>query len=152
MVELHIFLPTHTQMHFSKLAIGLVTLCWRAVMKFNPKMHSVLVAFNQATPALDLLFISKFYTGFPMELVGYWKGIAERSYQLDIKYIDLMAMEQLLVEANQDAFIYISATGRVYEKDVYNFSSNIGTMQKIPSKVDNCTYCPSTQTYWAAIL
>tara|TARA_R110000850_G_scaffold29114_2_gene80569 strand:- start:11559 stop:12017 length:459 start_codon:yes stop_codon:yes gene_type:complete len=152
MAELHIFLPTHTQMHFSKLTIGLVTLCWRAVMKFNPKMHSVLIAFNHATPDLDLLMISKFYTGFPMELVGYWKGVAERSYQLDIKHIDLMAMEHLLVEANQDAFIYISAIGKVYEKDVYNFSSNIGTMQEIPSKVDNCTYCPSTQTYWTAIL
>ncbi len=121
-------------------------------MKFNPKMHSVLVAFNKATRALDLLMISKFYTGIPIELVGYWNGVAERSYQLDIKYIDLMATEQILAEANQAAFIYISATGKVYEKDVFNSSSNIGTMQEIPSKVDNCTYCPSTQTYWTAEL
>ena len=87
-----------------------------------------------------------------MELVGYWEGVAERSYQLDIKYVDLMAMEHIVAEADQDAFLYISATGKVYEKDVYNFNSHIGTMQVVPFKIDNCTYCPSTQTYWSAQL
>ena len=121
-------------------------------MKFKPTQHSVVLAFNQGTLALDLLTISKFYTGFPTELVGYWKGVVERSYQLDISKVDLMEMENLLIEANQDAFLYISNSGKVYEKDVYNFANNLGTMQRVPHKEDKCTYCPSTNTYWKAIL
>ena len=121
-------------------------------MKFNPTQYSAVLAFNQDTLALDLLTISKFYTGFPTELVGYWKGVAERSYQLDMSKVDLVEMENLLIEANQNTFLIISSSGKVYEKDVYNSANNLGTMQKIPHKEDNCTYCPSTKTYWKAIL
>lgn len=127
-------------------------------MKFQPATFSYIFALNQPTREEDLEIIRDFYSGDVSELVGYWEGQEERSYQIEAEGTDYGDMVNVLKFCDQDAYITVDAKGVAWlttfsssARDCYMpLASKLGTMTQIPAKEDCCTYCPSTQTYWVA--
>lgn len=79
-------------------------------MKFEPELPSYIIALNQATREEDLALIADFYEGEIVELVGYWEGEEERSYQIFADaFLDFNNMLDVLKFTNQDAFIINNA-------------------------------------------
>ena len=122
---------------------------WRAVMKFNPKLQSYIFALNTRDRLGDLCAIMEFCSVQPIELKGYWKGVPERSFQVDARFINVDAMFEVLTRYGQDAFLYISQSGTTYQCNVERSDEALGKMVQIPHQVANCTYCITTETYWS---
>ena len=123
-------------------------------MKFNPQQNSVVFALNMPTREGDLEIISMFSKANPTELVGHWKGNIERSYQIDYNKLSVNFLIHALKVTKQEAFIYISKSGKAYLADLNdaNNSTWVGRFVKLKDKRDGWTYCPATQTYWKTLL
>ena len=121
-------------------------------MKFNPHLHSVLFALNLDSQEEERKLIRSFYDGPIVELVGYWEGKEERSYQLDLNSkFNVWALDNALYECDQDAYVILKPSGyTMLAKPYSQISQGIGMMQRIPYRESCCTYCPSTHTYWKA--
>tara|TARA_R110000765_G_scaffold410229_1_gene508825 strand:+ start:293 stop:679 length:387 start_codon:yes stop_codon:yes gene_type:complete len=123
-------------------------------MKFNPTSPSVILALNMETEEEELRVLRWFYSKEPTKLVGYWEGKEERSYQLDSKYItDERGLRIALLNNKQKAFISIShGGGAVLQSPAGLFEKVfLGYMLEYFSNSGNCTYCPTSKTYWKAV-
>lgn len=128
-------------------------------MKFEPKQNSFIIALNRETKEEDLEIISSFYEGYPAELEGYWNGQNERSYQLDEHKVNMHIMVRILGVMSQESFIRLR-NGNVALIQTPSPLGNpndlrwaiIGRITQVKNRRDSCTYCPTTQTYWKALL
>lgn len=122
-------------------------------MKFNPNLHSVIVAFNRPTMKEDKEIIRTFYDGPIVELEGCWMDDKEHSYQLDCNSkFNFWKLDQELYRCNQQAYIILKPCGyTMLAKPMYRIHQGIGRMTQVPNKEESCTYCPSTKTYWKAL-
>jgi hypothetical protein len=120
-------------------------------MKFNPKLTSYVFAFNSSSRLEEILAIRAFTKAVPAELIGYWKGIPERSYQVPADSVDFDAMVEVLTRYEQEAFLYISQSFTAYNCNVDRNDEALGKMVRIPNQLANCTYCITTETYWGIL-
>lgn len=122
-------------------------------MSFNPDLPSVLFALNQPTINEDYELIRTFYDGKITRTVGYWKGAEENSYQIDLLGLDTQKFLGLLQDCSQENYLvaYRGFADLLYVSKP-NISKGLGKITKVGSKDTCCTYCPTTNTYWKAIL
>ena len=157
MAELHIFLPTHTQMHFNKPQVGLAMICWRAVMKSNeflPDWTSIVFALNLDSRDEEIAVIREFYPeGSIVELEGTYIGKEERSYQISTFVMNYREVANILAKYKQTTFMYIGEQRRAKLVSTWSLNTtDIGRITKVLNKRYSCTYCPATKTYWKALL
>lgn len=127
--------------------------------KFNPMLPSYIIAINEPTREGDIEVIRDFCEeGVIIELEGNWKSQKERSYQIAIADTDFADMEATLKFLDQEAFLILNDPMLGAGVYIYNYKymtrdcypTYLGKMVECDGESDDCTYCPTTKTYWKA--
>lgn len=124
-------------------------------MKFNPKLHSYLFALNLETEEEELEIIKRFSPVEPTKLLGQWRGVGERSYQINAWDIDKCTFILEMVRHNQEAYIEVYEDSEAFlhklDSNSTGYSGELGKFVIVSGQDGFSTYCPETKTHWQAM-